>query len=254
MGLGFAFSGCSGRLAFHLGAATRLGEVGIHPQVTTGASSGALIAGATALNRLEIIHDNWRETIGLERLFQPRRLLKGHWPFTMSHILRKGLDEWFGDTRLSDVPIPIGIPVTLIGLRGRRSRLLTNSDSTISVAEAIAASSFIPGFYSRMIPIDRRPTFDGAWLYRTPVHEAHDLGATKVIAFVANPKGALLAGSRGTRVQTVPAHTRLLYPPRILPVQGFDFDETKISQSFHIGREAAEQFLRQNDSWISSAY
>jgi NTE family protein len=252
MSLGFAFSGCSGRAAFHLGAARRLRELDVRPTVVTGASSGALIAGATALDLLDTVHDSWRRLLAQQRLFQPRRILRGHWPFTMSHILRRGLDAWFGELAMGEVPIPIGIPVTTLGLRGRRVRIVTNADS-ISLSDAIAASCFIPGIYSRMVPIDGHITLDGAWARRTPTQEALDLGSQKLIAFVATPCGRLIGGLRRARVKPVPTQIRVLHPNTELPIKGFDFEESNIKRCFELGEDAAEHFVRRHESWLAAS-
>ena len=239
--------------AFHLGAARRLQQAGITAHVTTGASSGSLVAAATGLSLLDPIYDSWREVLGVRRLIQPRRVLRGHWPVTMSHILRSVLKQWFGETYMADVPIPLGITVTTLGLRGRQTRLLHNGH-VLRVTDAIAASSFIPGIYSRMVPIQRRLTFDGAWERRTPILEAVELGATQVIAFVANPHGALLAGTRGKRVLPIPSNVRVLHPTHKLPVQGFDFDQERIKATFALGNTAGENFLRTHEAWLGNVY
>lgn len=247
--LGFAFSGCSGRVAFQLGAARKLQQIGLRPSVVTGASSGSLAAGAVASGRLDSIYDSWRLMLNEQVLFQPRRLLRGHWPMTMSHILRRGLDLWFGDLRMRDLPLSIGIPVTTIGRSGRRVRTLTNTDD-ITLSDAIAASCFIPGIYSRMVPIDGQIALDGAWIRRTPTEEALSLGASKLIAFVATPSGQLIGGLRKERIFPVPPNVRILHPATELPTKGFDFNELKLKQCFILGEAAAERFIQQHERWL----
>jgi NTE family protein len=247
--LGFAFSGCSGRVSFHLGAARQLQQLGVKPTVVTGSSSGSLAAGATAIDRLDAIYDSWRLMLSDQVLYQPHRLLRGRWPMTMSHILRRGLTMWFGDRLLRDVPIAIGIPVTTIGLRGRFVRTLTNSDPN-TLSDAIAASCFIPGIYSRMVAIDRRITLDGAWMRRTPTDEALGLGADKLIAFVATPSGQLTGGLRKERVFPLPPNVRVLHPATELPTRGFDFNQGKLKRCFSLGEEAAQRFVEANQDWL----
>ena len=132
--------------------------------------------------------------------------------------------------------------------------LLIDNEYPVRLSDAVAASSYIPGIYSRMVPIGGRLTVDGAWLQRTPVTEAAALGATHVIAFVANPQGHLLAGTRGQRSLVPPAYTRILHPARTLPVRGFDFDEHRIKATFERGRAAAESFLRTHERWLATHY
>ena len=76
---------------------------------------------------------------------------------------RRAAVKYFGDRLLADTLIPISIVVTQLGGSGFKRRALTARDP-VPLATAVLASCFLPGPYSRMVPIDRRLTVDGAWL------------------------------------------------------------------------------------------
>src|SRR6185503_1025161 len=99
--------------------------------------------------------------------------------------------------------IPLSIVVTQLRSSGFERRALTAGDR-VSLARAVLASCFIPGPYWRMVPLDRRLTFDGAWLGRAPIREAAALGSPKIIACVSDDAGRLLRGALWTRPMAVP--------------------------------------------------
>jgi predicted acylesterase/phospholipase RssA len=156
----------------------------------------------------------------------------------MSAIVGDALERAFGGLRMPDLPLPIAIPVTLLTARGRRRRILTRDDD-IGVIEAVLASCFIPGPYSRRIRVDGRTGFDGAWQIRTPVDAVRALGASRVVAVVANPAGELQLDfpTRGTAPVT--PDCLVVSPPTALPVGAWDTDPDRILVAIEIGRRAA---------------
>jgi NTE family protein len=249
-GLGIAFEGCGCRAAFHVGVMETLLEERLMPAAVAGASSGALIAGATALGAIADLRPVWTELLG-SRVCDFRRLLRGKWPYCMSDIVSGVAARYFGDRRLGDAPIPLSIVVT--ELRGARflPRALTAADD-ITIARAVLASCFIPGPYSRIVPIDGRLTFDGAWLLRVPLFEPARLGARKVIACVTDHRGRILTGAARPKPYTPPGDLdyRVLFPAAPLPVATFDFDRSATLETFAIGRESAQQFVAQHRDWL----
>jgi predicted acylesterase/phospholipase RssA len=249
--LGIAFEGCGCRAAFHVGAIEWLVANKIELAAVAGASSGALIAAAVALRRTADLRPVWTELTGT-RVCDPRRLLRGRWPFRMSEIVGDAARDYFGGTRLGDTPIPLAIVVTQLGTRGFTRRTLTGRDDVL-VSAAVRASCFIPGPYSRMVPIGRRLTFDGAWLQRVPVREAADVGASRVIACVSDEGGRLLRGAWRAAPAEVPRDVdyRVLFPIRPLPVRTFDFNRQATLDSFDIGARSAEAFAVGNAEWLA---
>ncbi len=248
--IGIAFEGCGCRAAFHVGAIEWLAAHGVRFAAVAGASSGALIAGAVALERTADLRPAWMELTGT-RVCDPLRVLRARWPFRMSEIVGGAAHDYFGDTRLGDTAIPLAVIVTQLGARGFERRTLTARDDVL-LSAAVRASCFIPGPYSRMVPIGRRLTFDGAWLQRVPVREAAEVGASRVIACVSDEDGRLLRGAW----RAVPADTprdvdyRVLSPIAPVPVRTFDFDRAATMESIDIGARSAEAFVARNGDWL----
>jgi predicted acylesterase/phospholipase RssA len=248
--LGIAFEGCGCRAAFHVGVMEWLVTNGIEFAAVAGASSGALIAGAVALRRTTDLRAAWMELTGT-RVCDPRRLLRARWPFRMSEIVGSAARDYFGATRLGDTPIPLAIVVTQLGTRGFTRRTLTARDDVL-LSAAVRASCFIPGPYSRMVPIGGRLTFDGAWLQRVPVCEAADAGASRVIACVSDERGRLLCGAWRAVPAEMPRDVdyRVLSPIAPIPVRTFDFDRAATLESIDIGVRSAAAFAERNRDWL----
>jgi predicted acylesterase/phospholipase RssA len=248
-----AFEGCGCRAAFHVGAIEWLAEHRVMPDVVAGASSGALVAAATAVGRVADLRPVWTELLG-SPVCSFRRLLRGRWPFRMSEIVGDAAARYFGDARLADTLIPLSIVVTQLRSTGFTRRALTASDD-VPMARAILASCFIPGPYSRPVPIDGRLTVDGAWLGRVPVAEAAQLGATRGIACVSDDSGRLLRGAIWTNLVTPPAGLdyRVLSPIAPLPVRTFDFDRGATLETFAIGRASAAAFVARHRRWLGAS-
>jgi predicted acylesterase/phospholipase RssA len=236
MSLGFAFEGCAGRAAFHAGVAAQCHEDGLQPACVTGASSGSIVAALVADGQAERLPDIWMTAAG-KPVFQPRRVLRGDWPWAMSSIVGDALEAVFGSRRLASLALPIGIPVTFLGTRGRARRLLTRDDD-VTVVEAVLASCFIPGPYSRWIRIEGRYAWDGAWDVRTPIDSAMFLGASRVVAVVANESGTLLHGFPGRPV-AAPADCIVVAPDSPLPIGAWDTGPSNIRAALAAGRRAA---------------
>jgi len=154
--------------------------------------------------------------------------------------------------RLADTLIPLAVVVTQLRVRGFMRRTLTSRDDVL-VSAAVRASCFIPGPYSQMVPIDRRLTFDGAWLQRVPVREAADLGANRVIACVSDTQGRLLRGALRAVPAAMPHDVdyRVLSPVAPLPVRTFDFDRGATLESFEIGGRSAAAFAARHGAWLA---
>jgi NTE family protein len=250
-GFGVAFEGCSCRAAFHVGVMERLREDRFVPSAVSGASSGAMIAAGVALDRIEAMRDHWRRLAGVS-IFHPRRLARGRWPFVMSHLLADVLRDQLGTVTMSQLPMPTAIVVTQLRRRGLCSRVLTRADA-IAVEQAVRASCFLPGVYSRMVPVDRRPTFDGAWLQRVPVDEVLALGVSRAIAVVTEPEVGLRTGWPRVRNRPLPAGVKLIAPEAPLALRGFDFDRQRTEACFAAGQEAASRFVEKHHDWLSGA-
>ena len=169
----------------------------------------------------------------------------------MSEIVGGVAMRYFGDALIADTRIPLSIVITELRSNGFERRALTARDP-VPIARAILASCFIPGPYSRLVPIEGRVTFDGAWLGRVPVVEAAALGARRVIACVSDDAGRLLRGAFRTTAMTLPSDLdyRVLSPVAPLPIRAFDFDRGATLETFAIGRASAEAFTARNLEWL----
>ncbi len=248
--LGFAFEGCSCRAAFQVAAARVLVNAGVVPTAVSGASSGSMVAAAIAVGRLDELASHWGDLLGRTDVWAPRRLLRGRWPLQMSHILRPGLEAHLGSMQISDTALPLAITVTQLGRRGPREHVLGPRDA-VSVVDAVMASCFIPGIYSRPVFLGGRPLLDGAWVRRTPVDPVRALGAERIVAFVSRPHGQLDGGVLRPRRWAPAADTRVLSPSEELPIRGFDFDEGRTRAAMAIGRESAHAFLETHRDWLN---
>jgi predicted acylesterase/phospholipase RssA len=247
---GVAFEGCGCRAAFHVGVIEWLAEHNLLPAAVAGASSGAVIAAATAVGRVADLRPVWTELFG-SRVFDLARLRRGRWPFRMSEIVGDAATKYFGDRLLADTLIPLSIVVTQLRATGFERRALTARDP-LPLATAILASCFLPGPYSRMVPIDRRLTVDGAWLGRVPIRELAELGPPRVVACVSDDAGRLLRGAVWPTSMAVPQEVdcRVLAPITPLPIGAFDFDRAATLETFDIGRASAEVFVAKHREWL----
>lgn len=229
-------------------------EHNLRPAAVAGASSGALIAAAIAVDRIADLRAVLEELYGT-RVCSLRRLLRGRWPWRMSEIVGGVAHRYFGTRRLADTSIPLSIVVTQ--WRGGRfeRRTLTARDD-ITIERAVLASCFFPGPYSRHVSVDRRLTVDGAWLGRVPVVEAAELGVDRVIACVSDDSGRLLRGALWTQPVVVPpaVNYRVLSPVTPLPLGAFDFNGERTKRTLVIGRASAEAFARAHREWLNGYF
>lgn len=220
----------------------RLVQRGVRFDVAAGASSGSLVAAAIATGRVGELEDAWLDVTARRRPVEPRAVLSGRWPGRMSHVLREAAEAWLGDLRLPEVPRPLGIPVTLVGPRGR-TRVLLDRSHDLSVVDAILASCFIPGPYSRVPWIGGRPAVDGAWQVRVPASDVRLLGGSRVLALTTDPGGRLSAGLFRPRHVEWPVDTDVLAPSRPVALGSFDFHEGRTRAAIAQGREDADRWL-----------
>lgn len=251
-GFALAFEGCGCRAAFHVGVIEWLTENRLPPAAAAGASSGSLIAAAAAVGRVSDLRPVWTELFG-NRICDLRRVWRGRWPFRMSEIVGEAATAYFGDRLMPDTVLPLSIVITELGATGLKRRTL-DGRHRIPIARAILASCFIPGPYSRMVPVNGRLTFDGAWLGRVPIVEASRLGPRQVVACVSDDSGRLWRGALRKRPMAVPADLdyRVLSPVARLPVRTFDFDRAATLETFAIGRASAEAFVQRHATWLAA--
>ena len=247
--LGIAFEGCACRAAFQVGAIEWLDEQGFLPIAVAGASSGSIVAAALAMGRVDELRDAWMEVAG-SAVCDWRRLLRARWPFMMTEIVSGAARRRFADALMADTRVPLGIPVTVWDNWRFRRRLVTGRHPH-RIAAVVQASCFLPGPYWQMVPLDGRPTFDGAWLARVPVDDVQTLGAAKVIACSSNLDGRLLKGAiRPIDAPTPTADFRVLYPIEPFTLGAFDFNLQRSAEALAIGRASAAAFVDRHRDWL----
>ena len=250
MTLGIAFEGCACRSAWQVGVAEWLVARGVRLSVAAGASSGALVAAAVALGEVPRMREVWLDVTTRYQPYDRSALRRGRWPGRMSHVLRAGLAPMVGELRLAQVPGPLAIAVTELGLFGPRPRMLTQADP-YTLMDAILASCFLPGPYSRLPVLGGRPMVDGAWRHRVPVDALGPLGATRRLALTTHPRGLRVGGLLRRRTLAWPDEVRVLAPDGELPIRGFDFDPPRTLQAMAQGHQDAAAFARAHEAWLA---
>jgi hypothetical protein len=213
--------------------------------VVAGASSGALVASIWRYGRISDLREVWLSLAGTARVFEMRRALEGRWPGRMSHVIGNQLAE-YRHVRMCDLP-GLRVAVTRLGLRGPR-RVVLSEDDDVAVVDAVLASCFIPGPYSRPVIVGGRFAVDGAWFERTPVSA---LPPGRRLAIVSYPDGALRGAWPFGRALRRPDDVRVIAPIEPLPLSGFDFDEAGTRAAVRIGERSAEAFVRVNETWMA---
>ena len=251
MALAIAFEGCASRSAFSLGAAIGLHEAGVRPELVAGASSGAIVATLLAADDAAAMEAAWMNGAGAP-VWVPSAVLRGRWPLRMSDVVGDALRAVFGERLLCDLPLPVTIPVTHLSPSGRTRRLLTREDR-IAIVDAVLGSCFIPGPYSRIVRIDGRIAFDGAWQLRTPIDAARSMGASKIILVNGHVRDGIATGFPWVSQIPVPADCRVIRPRSPLALGPFDTDTDRNREAIARGRRCAIQFVREQAAWLSQA-
>jgi NTE family protein len=187
--IGLALSGGAARGFAHIGVVRTLASHGIRPDVITGTSIGAVVAGVVAAGCLDGLED-WARQLTRRRIF-------GYLDFSLAGSgliggdrLFTRLDSLLGDITFQDLPVRIAAVAT--ELRTNHEIWLTRG----RLADALRASCALPGIFppSR---IGGRWLMDGALVNPLPISAARALGARLVIAINLNADNF----GRGTIIQ-----------------------------------------------------
>jgi NTE family protein len=171
LSVGLALGAGSMRGYAHVGVLRGLAKIGLEPDYLCGTSIGAAVAAHHACGfELE------STMTGLDRcaraLFRPRLPVRG---FMSSAALGRALHEIYGERRIEELPIPLGIVA---------ADLLTRREIVFRrglVWRAVLASVSIPGIYPAQ-RIGPYALVDGAVVNSVPTDVAADMGAGAVIA------------------------------------------------------------------------
>jgi NTE family protein len=182
--------GCGAARGFaHIGVLRTLLANGIRPDVVTGTSIGAVVAGAYAAGRLDAF-EAWARELTRGRVF-------GYLDFSFSGSgliggsrLADDLVRGLGDVRFDELPVRVAAIATEVGTG--HEIWLTRGRLT----DAMYASYALPGIFPPY-RIGGRWLMDGALVNPVPVSAARSLGARLVIAVNLNADNF----GRGTVIQ-----------------------------------------------------
>ena len=190
--IGLALGSGAARGWAHIGVLQALEEMGIKPDVISGCSAGAIVAGAYAGGNLEKLAD-WLTTL-------TRRTVLGFFDFSFlggGVITGEKLFDFFkeriGDSRIEDLPIPFAAIATEL-TSGREVWL--NSGSLLA---AIRASISLPGMFTPC-RIDGEWMIDGGLVNPVPVSACRAMNTDLVIAVNIN-SGILRAHFQADRAK-----------------------------------------------------
>lgn len=171
--IGLALGGGAARGWAHIGVIRALDEAGIHPDVVSGCSIGAVVGGCYAAGRLDALAEfalslTRRRVLGL---LDPRLSGAG---LIGGDRLRRRLARDLGDRRIEDLPVGFAAVATELGT-GREVWL-----SRGPLIEALRASYALPGLFAP-VPLDGRLLMDGTLVNPVPVTLARAMGADLII-------------------------------------------------------------------------
>jgi NTE family protein len=189
LSIGLVLGGGAARGFAHIGVLRALMAHGIRPDVITGTSIGAVVAGLFAAGELDAFED-WCRQLTRRRVLGYLDLRFGGSGLIGGGRLARKLEEALGDKSFADLPMRLAAIATEIGT-GHEIWLTRGR-----LAEAMAASYALPGIFPPKL-IGGRWLMDGAMVNPLPISAARALGARLVIAVNLNADNF----GRGTIIQ-----------------------------------------------------
>jgi len=175
--IGLALGGGSARGWSHIGAIEVLEEAGLHPEVVTGCSIGAVVGGCYAAGQLGLLKAfalslTKRRVVGLLDLRLGSGLIAGA-------RLRRRLERDLADRRIEGLPVRFASVATCLGT-GEEVWLTRGN-----LVDALRASYALPGVFPP-VRLGDRLLMDGTLVNPVPVTLARALGADVVICINLN--------------------------------------------------------------------
>lgn len=187
--IGLALGGGAARGWAHIGVLRTLLAAGIVPDVIAGTSIGALVGGAWAAGRLDVLED-WARAVTRRRVLGLLDFRLGGSGLINGGRLLNLMRHNLGDIAVEDLDTRFAAIATEIG--SGHEIWITRGNLT----DAIRASYALPGIFSP-VKIAGRWLMDGALVNPIPVSAARALGARVVIAVNLNAE----VFGRGTVIQ-----------------------------------------------------
>ena len=191
--IGLALGGGAARGWAHIGVLRALTAAGIVPDVIAGTSIGAVVGGAWAAGRLDVLED-WARAVTKRRVLGLLDFRIGGSGLIGGHRLYDLMHTNFGGVTIEDLDTRFAAIATEIG--SGHEIWLTQGN----LSDAIRASYALPGIFGP-VKVAGRWLMDGALVNPIPVSPARALGARVVIAVNLN---ADIFG-RGTVIQSLSA-------------------------------------------------
>ncbi len=193
--IGLALGSGGARGWCHIGILRELDDMGVKPDVISGASMGALVGAFHAGGALDDLEE-WALKLTARSFFGMLdvRLTSGGLVegAEILSVIRRMIDI----DRIEDLPVPLALVAT--DMATGREVWMTEGD----IAEAVRASAALPGVISPY-RIDGRWFLDGGLTNPVPVSACRILGAEVVIA--ANPNGRFDGTFWAERETEIPA-------------------------------------------------
>jgi len=186
--IGLVLGGGAARGFAHIGVIRTLTAKGLKPDVICGTSIGAVVGGALATDRLDVL-EAWARSLSKRRVLGYLDVSLGGSGLITGARLAARLDEALGDIAIEDLPVRFAAIATEIGT-GHEIWLTRGR-----LANALRASYTLPGIFAPT-RVGGRWLVDGALVNPVPVSAARALGARLVVAVNLN---AELLG-RGTTI------------------------------------------------------
>ncbi len=189
LSIGLVLGGGAARGFAHIGVLRTLMTHGIRPDVITGTSIGAVVAGLYAAGALDTFEE-WCRGLTRRSVLSYLDFRLGGSGLISGARLSQKLEDALGDTTFADVSMRLAAIATEIGT-GHEIWLTRGR-----LREAMAASYALPGIFPPKL-IGGRWLMDGAMVNPLPISAARALGARLVIAVNLNADNF----GRGTIIQ-----------------------------------------------------
>lgn len=189
--IGLALGGGAARGWAHIGVINTLLKNGIVPDVIAGTSIGALVGGAYAAGRLDVL-DDWCRAVTKRSVLGLMDFRIGASGLINGTRLARLMIQNFGNLDIEDMDKRFAAIATEIG-SGHEIWITQGK-----LIDAIRASYALPGIFSP-VKLEGRWLMDGALVNPIPISAARALGARVVIAVNVNAD----AFGRGTVIQTL---------------------------------------------------
>ncbi|MHA7872252.1 MAG: patatin-like phospholipase family protein [Hyphococcus sp.] len=172
--IGVALGGGVARGWAHIGALSRLEELGVKPEIVAGTSVGALVGGFWLAGHLDAL-EGWARSLTKRRMLTYVDFMLTGSGLMGGKRLQKTMSQYLGDMRIEDLPSRF-VAVTAELATGHETWLRSGR-----LADALEAAYALPGVFPPRV-MDGRWVIDGALINPLPVSVCRAFDARLVIA------------------------------------------------------------------------